>query len=69
MLNNINMETNQWAFLDENNIVIHITNVNITTMEISEPIFQSYTQMVKCYESRGLCEIGMKWNLELDKFE
>ena len=24
MLNNINMETNQWAFLDDNNIVVEV---------------------------------------------
>jgi hypothetical protein len=63
------METTQWAFIDDNNIVIHITNVDLTTMAMSEPIFQSYTQMIKCYEERGVCEIGMKWNWEINQFE
>lgn len=63
------METNIWAFVDENLVVIHIAEVNITTMDFNPPIFQSYTQMVKCYESRGVCEIGKKWNWETDKFE
>lgn len=63
------METTIWAFIDENNIVIHITNVDIITMAMSEPIFQSYTQMIKCYEERGICQLGMKWNWEINKFE
>jgi hypothetical protein len=63
------METTQWAFIDDNNIVIHITNVDLTTMAMSEPIFQSYTQMIKCYEERGVCEIGMKWNWEINIFQ
>lgn len=63
------METTNWAFIDENNIVIHITNVDLTTMAMGTPIFQSYSQMVKCYEERGVCEIGMKWNWETNKFE
>lgn len=63
------METTVWAFLDENNIVIHITNVDIVTMAMGTPFFQSYSLMVKCYESRGECALGMKWNWETDKFE
>jgi hypothetical protein len=63
------METTTiWAFLDENNTVFHITNVDLTTMEMETPI-ESYSLMVKCFEYRGACEIGMKWNGETDKFE
>lgn len=64
------METYNWAFLDENDIVILVSNGNITTMEFNPPLYNiSYSSMAKCYEHRGACEIGMKWNWETDKFE
>jgi hypothetical protein len=64
------METLTWAFVDDNGIVIHIAEGNITTMEFNPPLYNiSYSQMVRCYEERGLCELGMKWNWEINKFE
>jgi hypothetical protein len=63
------METAIWAFIDDNNIVIHIADVNLITMEFNPSFNESYSQMVKCYEERGLCELGMKWNWEINKFE
>lgn len=63
------MENSIWAFLDENYIIIHIAEGNLTTMEFNPPIYDSYALMVKQNEERGIAEIGKKWNWEINKFE
>jgi hypothetical protein len=63
------MEQTNWAFLDDNWIVIHLAEGNITTMEFYPQIVDSYSHMVRCYANRGHVSIGMKYNWETDKFE
>lgn len=63
------MQTIPWAFTDNNNIVIHIALVDLTTFEMDPPFSGESYEMVKCYEERGVCELGMRWNWELNKFE
>lgn len=63
------MQTIPWAFIDDNRTVIHIALVDLTTFEMDPPFSGYSNEMVKCYEERGVCELGMKWNWELNKFE
>ena len=62
-------EIYNWAFLDENNIVVHITTVDVPTFTFGEDVNESYTQMVKITEERGNPIVGSLWNHETNIFE
>jgi len=60
----------KWAFIDENNNVIYVSDGDINTMEFNPSLYNIvYSTMVRVNEERGSAEIGMKWNWEINKFE
>lgn len=59
------------AFLDENYVIVYISEGTINTMEFNPPINDiNYSHiLISCESREGICEVGKMWNSELNKFE